>query len=148
MILQTAGIAPSQRTAEEARAHQSSQLFSLRKICGPCTFCFCIFYSNRVFLDKSINKRCCWVFIQCIVYVIFYSGFNFSQLNHNYIDGYCSMLGEEKEKENYSKTNRENPVFINHSYIIYSYLLGAYSILSIVFDIWEYKGGYIWTFLL
>lgn len=51
--------------------------------------------------------------------------FNFSQLNHNYIDGYCSVLGEEKEKENYSKTNRENPVFINHSYITLFIFVGS-----------------------
>lgn len=34
------------------------------------------------------------------------------------------MLGEEKKKENYSKTNRENPVFTNHSYILLFIFIG------------------------
>lgn len=75
-MLLTAGTPHSQCTAGATEVHQSAQLFNSRT-CGLCIFHFCIFYSIKIFLDKSINKICCWVFVHCIECIMFYGGFTF-----------------------------------------------------------------------
>lgn len=75
-MLYTAGTPHSQCTAGATKVHQSAQLFNSRT-CVLCIFHSCIFYSIKIFLDKSINKKCCWVFVQCIECIILYCGFTF-----------------------------------------------------------------------
>lgn len=69
------------------------------------------YYSTEIFLDKSITKRCCWVFVECIECVTFSCGFIFSQHNSEYIDDIVLWWRKERGRDNYSKTHREGSCF-------------------------------------